>query len=116
MEKQFTRSNTDQRFDSAKYRVRINMEHIVKRHMLPAPKNSSYFLSGNVQEIYAIIENAYKRPHKRFAHRSKRNHFVFKKKFREQLGVHGISKSPCYYLTGIFHITSNTIITAYPTV
>ena len=49
------RSNNDQRFD----RVRINMEHIVKRHMLPAPENSSYFLSFNVQEIYAIIKKAH---------------------------------------------------------
>ena len=90
------------------------MEKIVKRHMLPAPKNSSYFLTANVQEIYAIIKKAHKRPHKRFPHRSKRNRFVFKKKFKEQLGVHGISKAPCYYLTGIFNITTNTIITAYP--
>ena len=63
MDKKITRSNTDKRFESAKNRVRINMEHIVKRHMFPAPNNSSYFLSGNVQEIYAIIENAYRRPH-----------------------------------------------------
>ena len=116
MEKKFRSINTDKRFDSAKKRVRINMEHIVKRHMLPAPKSASYFLSGNVQEIYAVIENAYRRPDKRFPHRNKRDQFVFKKKFREQLGVHGICKAPCYYLTGIFHITSNTIITAYPTV
>lgn len=115
MEKRYGRRSTATTRKSAD-NVRINLEHIVKRHMPPVPKDTSYFLSNEVQEIYAIIKNAYRRPDKYFPHRRKSHRFVFQKKFRKQLGVHGISKAPCYCVTGIFDLRSNDIITAYPTV
>ncbi|KAL9977329.1 hypothetical protein ACROYT_G014719 [Oculina patagonica] len=97
--------------------VRVNIEHIIERHVLPAQKGTSYFLTSDVQEIFAIIMEAYRRPNKRFPHRTKRDHFVFQKKFTpQQLGVHGISQAPCYSVTGIFNGKRNVIITAYPTV
>lgn len=114
MENKYTRSTDTMRKSDDE--VRVNMEHIIERHVLPAPKDTSYFLSSDVQEIYAIIMEAYRRPHKRFPHRTKRDHFVFQKKFRQQLGVHGISQAPCYCVTGIFDGKSNAVITAYTTV
>ncbi len=114
MEKNYTRSTHTMRKSDDE--VRVNIEHIIERHMLPAPKETSYFLSSDVQEIYGIIMEAYRGPHERFPHRTKKDNFVFQKKFRQQLGVHGISQAPCYCLTGIFDRKNNAIITAYPTV
>ena len=93
-----------------------HMEHILQRHMKPLKfKRKSYFLSRNKQYICVLVRETMTRPDVILQHNNRRDRGVKKKTFLEQIGVHGITKAPCFSVTIIFNIKEQKVITAFPT-
>ena len=103
---------TSERMEEMEYFI----EHIMQRHVQPLQyKGNSFFLSTDKQNIRAMVTQTMKNPDVVLPHKYNKYRAVKKKTFSKQVGVHGISKAPCYCVTVIFNIEENKIITAFPT-
>ena len=102
---------------SGKERMEGLMEHVARNHMLPMQcQGKSYFLSTDRRYVLAMVKDTTERPDAILPHKNRRDREVRKKKFEMPVGVHGITKVPCYRVTVILNRGGNEVISAFPTV
>ena len=93
------------------------MEHISRNHMQPSQlSGKSYFICNDKQYVFAkFVRETMNKPDKSFPHKRYKKRGVRQKTFKQQVGVHGLRKVPCYTVTVIYDRTNYKVITAFPT-
>lgn len=95
---------------------RRSMDHIERNHMLHGKQGKSVFLSTNRCDVWALIQETLTNPDTTSLHRSKKERLVYKKNFATPVGVDGLTGTWCYFVTIIYDMRDNFIITAFPSV
>ena len=90
------------------------MDHIIRRHMIPAPEKKSYFLSRDVTYVTKLVKQTIFHPTRRVTHKSDRTKMVYIKNFSHVIGIHGLKRIQCYTIVAIVNASDNHLITAYP--
>ena len=97
--------------------ARQPLEHIAARHVKPLQGNGkSYFLTSDLKRIEELIKETTENPDVIKRHRTRNDREVKTKAFQTVIGVHGITREPCYNVTVIFNRKDKEIITAFPTI
>ena len=89
-------------------------KHVKKNHMLPAKQGKSYFLPSEEAFVWRLVRQACHSPDTVTPHRSRASRFVLKKKFNAPVGIHGKTGSPCVFVTVIYDVREQRIVTAFP--
>ena len=84
------------------------MEHISRNHMQPSQlSGKSYFICNDKQYVFAkFVRETMNKPDKSFPHKRYKKRGVRQKTFKQQVGVHGLRKVPCYTVTVIYDCTN----------
>ena len=91
-------------------------KHVKENHMLPVKKGKSYFLSSEETSVWRLVQETCNCPDAVTRHRSNVNRYVLKKRFNAPVGIHGKTASPCVYLTVIYDIKDERVVTAFPSI
>lgn len=103
--------NSDQEKEDKRRR---SMDHIIKNHMFEGKQGKSVFLATNRGDVWTLIQDTLINPVVIRTHRSHQDRRVYKKKFDTPVGVRGLSGTWCYFVTVIYDIRNNHIVTAFP--
>ena len=89
-------------------------KHVKENHLHPVKQGKSYFLSSEEASVWRFVQEACDCPDTVTPHRSNVNRYVLKKRFNTPVGIHGKTGSLCVYLTVIYDIKDQRVVTAFP--
>ena len=89
--------------------------HIKSGHMFPPIQGKSCFLSSDETVVWKMVQDSFSHPDISKQHESKVNRVVLQKHFPAPVGIHGRNGSSCFFVTVIYDIADQRIITAFPT-
>ena len=88
--------------------------HIKKNHIFPAKQGKSYFLHSE-ETVWRLIQKTCNSPEIITQHNVDEKRYVLKKKFNVPVGIHGKTGVLCLFVTVIYDIQEQRIVTAFPT-
>ena len=92
------------------------MEHILSKHWRPLQWDAQSIFRGTFSKrmVIELINQTIENPDNIELHRDRRDRRIKRKRFQRVVGMHGITREPCYWVTVILNLKDD-IITAFPT-
>ena len=91
-------------------------KHIAYFHMFPARKDKSVFFAKKLGEIRKLCQKTLKDPDFVRKDKNYQNRKVYKRRFSDPVGVHGLSRATCYTVTAVYKTRTGEIVTAFPSI